>query len=327
VLDRLRRTLHPEGYHGATRRPPYFEGWYFKVVDAAENHRLAVIPGISLAEGDGGPHSFVQVLDGATGTTIYQRYPVEAFTAADDTLDVRVGPNHFTWDGMDLDLAGSDLPLRGSIAFIDPQPWPVTPISPGIMGWFSWVPLMECYHGVLSLDHGLEGTLQTDSGAAGFDGGRGYIEKDWGRAFPSGWVWMQTNHFTTAGTCLTASIARIPWIGTTFSGFIVGLLWKGHLHRFATYTGARTVLLAIEENTVHWVIEDATYRLILMAHRSETGNLRGPSKADMGRPVPETLSATVNVELATRTGTVLFRETGRCGGMEVGGDTLPLITR
>jgi len=157
VLDRLRRTLHPEGYHGATRRPPYFEGWYFKVVDAAENHRYAVIPGISLAEGDGGPHSFVQVLDGATGATIYQRYPVEAFTAAEYTLDVHVEPNHFTWDGMDLDLTGSDLPLKGTIAFIDPQPWPVTPISPGIMGWFSWVPLMECYHGVLSSDHGLQG--------------------------------------------------------------------------------------------------------------------------------------------------------------------------
>jgi tocopherol cyclase len=329
----LRRTMHPEGYHGTTRRSPYFEGWYFKIVDAEERHAYAVIPGISLAEGDGAPrsgshsgaHSFVQVLNGTTGATIYRRYPVAAFTAAERTLDVRVGPNHFTWDGMYLDLSGTDLPLKGTIDFIDPQPWPITVISPGIMDWFSWVPLMQCYHGVLSFDHGLKGNLQTGSGATDFDGGRGYIEKDWGRAFPSGWVWMQSNHFTSAGTCLTASIARIPWIGTTFSGFIVGLLWKGKLYRFATYTGARTIRLNIEENTVHWVIEDTRYRLTLTARRSRTGNLRGPSKTDMGRPVPETLSATVGVELTTRAGEVIFSETGRCSGMEIGGNTQTLI--
>ncbi len=326
MIDTLRRTLHPEGYHGTDRRAPYFEGWYFKIVDAAEHQRYAVIPGISLAHGDGGPHSFVQVLDGVTGDTLYVRYPVEAFSAAQRTLDVRVGPNRFTWKGMTLDLTDSRLPLRGSITFDDPKPWPVTLLSPGIMGWYAWVPFMECYHGVLSFDHSLEGRLETNSGANDFAGGRGYIEKDWGQAFPSGWVWLQTNHFTTPGTCLTGSIARIPWIGTVFSGFIIGLLWKGQLYRFATYTGARTVRLSIEANAVSWVIEDALYRLTLQAHQAELGSLRGPSTRDMGRAVPETLSATVDVEFATRTGTVLFKETGRCGGMEVGGDTHELVT-
>lgn len=324
MIDKLRRTMHPEGYHGTARRPPYFEGWYFKIVDATERCKYAVIPGISLSEGGNGPHSFVQVLDGATGATVYQRYPVEAFAASETTLDVRVGPNRFTWDGMDLDLTGTDLPLKGRVAFADPRPWPVTLFSPGIMGWFSWVPFMECYHGVLSFDHKLEGILLTDSATVDFRGGRGYIEKDWGQSFPSGWVWLQTNHFTTPGTCLTASIARIPWIGTSFPGFIVGLLWKGKLYRFATYTGAKTTSLSIQEDAVHWILEDNLYRLTLEADRARTGDLRGPSKNDMGRPVPETLSATISVELATHAGKVLFRETGCHGGMEVGGESMTL---
>ncbi|MEZ4893124.1 MAG: tocopherol cyclase family protein [Saprospiraceae bacterium] len=28
-----------------------------------------------------------------------------------------------------------------------------------------------------------------------FTGGKGYMEKDWGRSFPSAYFWMQTNHF------------------------------------------------------------------------------------------------------------------------------------
>ena len=31
----LSTTLNPEAYHGSGRRPPFFEGWYFKVVNAA----------------------------------------------------------------------------------------------------------------------------------------------------------------------------------------------------------------------------------------------------------------------------------------------------
>jgi len=49
MLRFLRNTLHPARYHGRLRdqRPPFFEGWYFKVVDATERHRFAFIPGVS----------------------------------------------------------------------------------------------------------------------------------------------------------------------------------------------------------------------------------------------------------------------------------------
>ena len=328
----IERTLHPEGYHGRGRSAPFFEGWYFKFVDATEKHRYAVIPGISLGEREDGPHSFVQVLDGTTGQTIYRRYPTDAFHAAETRLDVRVGPNHFTAERVELDLTGTELPLRGTLALQGTQPWPVTVPAPGIMGPFAWIPRMECYHGVLSLDHTLSGELETPQGPVTFDGGRGYVEKDWGQSFPSGWVWMQSNHFgqpgaIRAGTSLTASIAMIPWVGYSFPGFIVGLLWQGTLYRFATYTGARTCLLAVTGQTVTWVIEDPLYRLEITGHRAESGHLRGPSKEDMGRRVPETLSARIDVALiARRERRTLFSGTGLYAGMEIGGDIEPLLT-
>ena len=48
------------------------------------------------------------------------------------------------------------------------------------MGWYRFVPFMECFHGVVSLNHELEGDFLIENQVFSFDGGKGYIEKDWG---------------------------------------------------------------------------------------------------------------------------------------------------
>lgn len=331
-MKRIQRLMHPEGYHGEGQQAPYFEGWYFKVVDASEEHIYAVIPGISLSEGGEGPHAFVQVLNGRTGATAYYTYPLTEAEAATDRLEVRIGPNHFTSRGMDLNLPEGAVSLKGLVTFDHLTPWPVTLVAPGIMGWYAWLPWMECYHGVPSLDHGLAGSLRTPEGEISFDGGRGYLEKDWGPSFPDGWVWMQSNHFQEPGVCLTGSIATIPWgiphtsFQTVFRGFIVGLLLRGTLIRFTTYTGAVTERLSLHDDRVDWVLRDNLYRLTIQGHRADVGNLRGPSKTDMGRPVLETLQGEVEVHMTTRSPErTVFKGTGRHAGIEVGGDSDALV--
>ncbi|MBN1259863.1 MAG: hypothetical protein JXB35_04200 [Anaerolineae bacterium] len=320
------QTLHPERYHGRNKTPPFFEGWYFKLVDTSETHRFAIIPGVSLNEGGEGPHAFVQILDGASGLTAYHQYELDDFWAAQDAFDITIGPNRFSTHHIALDIAQGPLSVQGDVQFTNVTGWPVTPTSPGIMGWYAWVPFMECYHGVLSFDHTIQGTLRIDGMPSDFSGGRGYIEKDWGKAFPSAWVWQQTNHFETPGVCLTASIAMIPWIGQTFRGFIVGLWHNGILYRFATYTGARTEQLTITDEQVRWIVTDRLYRLEMLSQRSEGGELRGPSIADMRRRVPETLNALVQVRLTTRhEGKILFEGTGRNAGLEVAGELEKLL--
>lgn len=314
----IERALHPEWYHGHQARPPFFEGWYFKLIDASEQRRYAFIPGIFLGKARETSHAFVQVLDGMTGQATYHQYPAEAFQAAEGAFDVRVGPNRFTLERVSLQTESPECTVTGEVSFTGLTPWPVTLASPGIMGWYAWVPRMECYHGVLSLDHEIHGTLIVDGQPIDFTGGRGYIEKDWGRSFPAAWIWLQTNHFERPGTSLTASVAVIPWLGSTFRGFIVGLWHEGALYRFATYTGARVERLAIGEDRVDWVIRDRRHRLEMLGRRTQTGELRGPTGLDMGGRVPESLQATVEVRLsAIAGGDVIFAGTGRNGGLEV----------
>ena len=319
----LRTTLSPDCYHGHGKQPPFFEGWYYKLVDASEQYRLAVIPGIFVSEDPEKHHAFVQVLDGQTGEVSYQRYPSGEFWAAKGELDLRVGPNRFRAESIELDIKSSGLTLRGDLRFRDTKPWPVTLISPGIMGWYAWVPSMECYHGVVSLDHAIEGTLSINGQRVGFSGGRGYTEKDWGKSFPAAWVWLQTNHFGEPVISLTASVAIIPWRRRSFPGFIIGFWHGGILHRFATYTGAKIEKLDITDDKLCWLVSDKRRRLEMEVARTGGGLLQAPTTVDMGRRIAESLSAEVGVRLYSLKGAqanLLYQGRGRHAGLETVGD-------
>ncbi len=323
-LHNIQTKLNPERYQGHNASAPYFEGWYYKLVDKSEKHAYAIIPGISLAHSAPGPHAFIQVMDGKTGTSAYHTFPLEAFWAAKDALYITIGQNHFTAAHLSLNLPETPLSLRGELTLCDLVPWPGTWRSPGIMGWYSWVPQMECYHGIVSLDHSIHGTLTIDGQTVDFTDGQGYIEKDWGRSHPSNWIWLQSNHFQARDSSLTASIATIPGIGIlsqwtpSFQGFLIGLLHQGTLYRFATYTGAETEHLEIAQDTVTWVVRDRLYRLHLTAHQAEGAELRSPREGAMQGRIMESLQGTIDVRLSTLAGDhVIFEDIGRNAGIEI----------
>lgn len=316
----IQRVMHPERYHGHGKKPPFFEGWYFKLIDATEQHKYAVIPGIFLSHDRDKHHAFIQVLDGQTGASAYFSFPPEEFHAAQDDFDVRIGRNHFRADRISLQLEGAELALKGDLRFSGGTGWPVTWTSPGIMGWYGWLTFMECYHGVVSFDHVLHGSLALNGREMDFSGGRGYLEKDWGQSFPSAWVWMQTNHFSTPGTSFVASIAVIPFMGRSFPGSIIGLWHENQLYRFAKYTNARTEKLQVTDAQVEWVVRDSKYRLEMLATRTGGGLLHSPSRTEMHKRVMETLQSTIEVRLSETGGREIFHSTGRNAGLEVQGD-------
>lgn len=307
-------TLHPDIYHGHGKKAPFFEGWYFKLVSADQQHRYAIIAGVILS---GEPHAFVQVLNGVNGKASYFEFPLQSFQAAPKAFDIHIERNHFTAQSMVLDIATDTGSIQGVLSFDGSRPWPVRWSSPGIMGWFAWIPFMECYHGIVSFDHAISGTLRIDDEPVDFTGGRGYIEKDWGQSFPEAYIWFQSNHFDSPSACVTASVAIIPSFGTTFPGFIVGLWLDGKLYRFATYTGAKIEKLTVSDTEVSWALSDRQYRLEMRARRATGGLLKGPSKLDMGKRIDETLQASVDVRLTTHAGQLIFESTGRHAGLEV----------
>jgi tocopherol cyclase len=313
---RLRKLWDPAAYQDGRKSLGYFEGWYFKLVDASQEHALAVIPGISMAHG-GERHAFVQ-LNRDDGTTAYWRFPADDFAWSRERFEVCIGPNRFSSHGIELDLSGEAGTLRGAVTFGPWVPWPVTAFSPGIMGWYRFVPFMECYHGVLGFDHPVEGSLALGGSLVDFTGGRGYAEKDWGRSFPEAWVWLQSNHFGDTRTSLTLSVAKIPFAGGWFVGQIAGLLHEGHLYRFTTYTGAKLTCLAHREGGVTVVMADRLHELTVDADGARPGELASPVLGGMTGRVQESLRGHVHVRLTrVMDGAVIFEGDGTSAGMEL----------
>jgi hypothetical protein len=322
-LQFFKGIFHPEAFHGHGRSKRYFEGWYVKVVSADQKTRWAVIPGVFLGLDGGVNEAFIQLLDGSTGRSWYHKFDTSEFSASANEFDVTLGKNHFSSKGVTLDLPE----LRGSIRFESPlDPWPVKPLSPGIMGWFGAVPFMECFHGIVSFGHDLAGELTVEGKKVSFAGGRGYIEKDWGRAFPSGYVWLHSNHIDTdPEASLIGSVAIIPWIGRPFRGYIVGLKHSGKLHRWTTYNGAKEIELTITDTHVQWQLSSKDGQLTLSADRVRGGLLHAPIRTEMHQRVDETLDAVIHIKHTDRDGRVLLEGKGLVGAMEVHGDLQRLL--
>ncbi|TVR23333.1 MAG: hypothetical protein EA396_03630 [Anaerolineaceae bacterium] len=317
-------TMRPEIYHGHNKDRPYFEGWYYKLISADEQSRYAVIPGIFKGEG-GDDHAFIQVLDGMNGHATYHQYPADAFYAHEESFDVRVGDSRFWRDGLSLNIDDEQARIHGELKFIGGEGWPVSWLSPGVMGWYAWLPFMECYHGVVSFDHRIEGELRVDGTTIDFSGGRGYMEKDWGQNFPSAYVWAQSNHFDVPLTSLFASAALIPSLGRVWRGFLMGFYFQGRLYPFATHTGAEVETLKLTDDHVYLTIADRSHRVELAAVRQSGGLLKAPIRTEMHKRVDETMRSDLDVRLSTRSGQTIFEGRGRNAALEVHGDLERLL--
>jgi tocopherol cyclase len=315
ILNRLNALFHPEQYHGWGRTRRFFEGWYFKVVNREEDQAFAFIPGIAMND-KGERHAFVQVLDGKKLTSEYHSFPEAAFHPADGRFDIEIAGNRFNDEKILLDLPG----IRGELNFRDHVKWPDRWYSPGIMGPFAFVPFMECYHGVLSMYHAVEGTLHIDDHDIDFSGGLGYSEKDWGHSFPSAYIWMQTNHFSRPDISLKVSVAKIPWLKASFTGFIAGLWCNNRFFTFTTYNGSRLVKVEADREKAELVVENRSFRLEIMAWRNDATALASPIAGFMEGRISESMTSVFELRLTdVKNGEVLLDDNGRNVALEVAG--------
>lgn len=257
----------------------------------------------------------------------YFRYPLDGLKAGDKKFELTIGGSFFSTGEINLNLEQGGDRIIARISFKDIYPWPVKLLSPGVMGWYAFVPGMECYHGILSMDQAVKGFIEVNGIRKDLNGGRGYIEKDWSVSMPSSWIWMQTNHFDRNGISLSGSIAKIPWLGNYFTGYIFGFLCDKKLYKFTTYSGAKVTGLDVTDNNVQIRLESKVYRLDIDADRSEGVELPAPRLGEMTAKVSESLCSSINVTLLRKTGPVtklIYSGTGRNAGLELVGDIAEL---
>ena len=320
VLYNIRKVWNPDWFQGNNKRKNYFEGWYFKLVNSETTAAFAIIPGISIGKDRNSSYSFIQLINGKTGDSEFIRFRMDEFRFSRKNFSISIGDNHFSRTGIKMEVKHTGIDISGSISFQDPISYPVRLLSPGVMGWYRFVPTMECYHGIISMHHSLHGTLGIAGESIDFTGGKGYIEKDWGKSMPLAWIWMQSNHFEREDLSVSFSIANIPWKKTAFTGFLIILSSKDKFYRFTTYTGARIKKILVENDRIQLEVYTKQYQLTIFAEASVWGDLQAPVYGEMSRTIRESIGAKISIRLQDSIGNIIHEGTGDPAGLEVAGD-------
>ena len=265
------------------------------------------------------------IFDGVKGDVFYEQFEVQQFSCSTSSYSLHIGSNYFSLQKIFLDIESERLTIKGQVTANNLKPWPVTLFEPGCMGWYAYVPTMECFHGILSMDHSLDGEIEFNGSNYDFAGGRGYIEKDWGRNFPENWIWAQSNNFSNNDLSITASLASIPWKNTAFAGFIVGLYYKSKLYRFTTYRNTVIQEIHYDSNKFFWQLKQKNLTLELTIEKGhKPGLLYAPDKIDMVPRVHEYLDGNIYLKLYDHKETILEDHT-TSAAIEIIGDTNKLI--
>ena len=322
----LRKLGHPEIFQGNQKRKKYFEGWYFKMVSLDGSSILSVIPGIALSLDGKEQHAFIQIIDGKSAKTDYYPFPIGDFSFSRKEFAIQIGQNYFSKDKIILNIHTDSSSVTGEVRMSKQVGFPSPKIlNPGIMGWYRFVPFMQCYHGVVSLTHQLDGHLVKDGKDYNFDQGIGYIEKDWGSSMPSAWIWMQSNNFDKGNASFMLSMANVPWLGKPFTGFLGFYLNDSTLYRFATYTHAKLLLTESGSDTTKITVTDKKNIFSIVAVRNNSGLLRAPIKGSMDRRIAESIDARLHLTVLDRKGNVIFNDSASIAGFEKVGDQRILV--
>jgi hypothetical protein len=230
-------------------------------------------------------------------------------------LDLRIGNSHFRHDGIKINLENDELKIIGEIQYSDIIRLPKSILKPGIMGWYSFVPTMECNHGVVSVDHRLNGLLKVNGDESNYDNGKGYIEKDWGISFPESWIWMHCNNFDSGNVSAMVSVAKIPWKKSFFIGFISFISINGSTRIFATYNGSKIMSLKRTGGASELIIGKGDTVFTTRITGKGAGFLKAPSKGSMKNIIKESIDSDVFVELREKNN-IIFSGKGIRAGYE-----------
>jgi len=315
--------IDPDLYHGNNKISSFFEGWYFKLVDKNMNNVLSLIPGIYLGKSSLNSHSFIQILQGNKASYSYKKFTKDEFVSkSNNEFKINIATNSFSLKEISLNINDGIDNITGCISFKNLLKWPDSLTIPGSMGYYNFIPFMQCYSQVSVMDMDLCGRLNINGEEVDFSGGRGYVEKNWGSAFPYSWTWVQCNSFKNKKASISCSIGHIPFMLTSFRGFLIGLFIDDKFYKFTTINKST---LTIVQNALDVIIttENKKYKLIIETKTDKKGFMlcMGPRGNKMIPLVDENLKGEVKVTLIDKLiFKTIFCENGLCCGIEYGGD-------
>lgn len=281
--------LYKDTYWRGLKKRDYFEGYYTRLV--SENLNVAFIFGVSYAEDE---HAFIQVYDGLCQEMEYFRFALDACVLREDRLYIQIGANILTDTSLIIHLHGEKLHFNVDIQFDTLRTLRDTGYK-SIMGPMLNLPGLECYHGVVSMYHTWSGNINQKQQI-----GYSYIEKDYGQSMPSDWIWLHLTNDT--GISFMLSIAKIPYLMLTPTGFLGFYSTEETTDVFASYTGAKYQIKQLDDKIIKLIIQTRNVNYEITINRKETVHLLAPVGGRMIREIEESLASCGKVTITTKKG-------------------------
>jgi tocopherol cyclase len=325
----LKSARNPDLYHGTNKKANFFEGWYFKIVHPYKNYTYCFIPGIFISSKEEHSHSFIQIVDGYGPDFKYLRFRKDEFEASSEEFDINICGSSFSLDGINLNIGNQGEKIFGKLSFRNIAKWPDSIINPGSMGFYNYLNFMECYSQVCAIDGDIEGSLLINNEKIDFTGGKVYIEKNWGKAFPYSYIWVQGNSFEKEKAALTCSIAHIPFPIKSFTGFLIGIYVKEKVYKFTTINKSELSIIYEKERIILEVHNKDYFLRIEAEYNEETFiDLLAPREDNMVPIARETLQGKLTATLYDKkTQCNLLSDNCTSAGVEFSGDYRSLFVK
>lgn len=317
--------INPDLYHGHNQYTNFFEGWYFKIVDSTATYALAFIPGVSCGKDTNEHHSFIQIINLVNHTYHYHRYSIDDFYSNNRHLKINIGINEFSFNKIYINLNQ----IHGILYLGPPKKWPDSKLNPGSMGFYNYLPFMECYTQVCALDGDIEeGHLKIDNQVIDFSNGKYYIEKNWGKSFPTSWVWIQSNSFEDSRASITCSLGIIPFpLIKEFRGFIIAVTVDNNFYPFTTMNKSKInfnmnnhdIIICVHRDNLELILKTKSNpQDFIECYDSQNGK--------MSPLIEETLQGEVEMTLIDKKKKLLiYHGIGKACGIDYGGNLSKLI--
>lgn len=187
-------------------------------------------------------------------------------------------------------------------------------------GWLSFFPFFEPGWQIL-IAHGLAtGFIQWQGKTYNFTNAPAYSEKNWGRAFPAKWFWLNCNAFKEdSDLALTAGGGRREVLGL---GEEVALICFHHQGKFYEFVPWNSQVSWEIQPWGEWKMSAIGTNLIaeIVGQTDRQGTLlRAPTEKGLQFCCRDTMQGQVHLKLSTRLGKTLLEATSDNCGLEVGG--------
>ncbi len=346
------RITHPlqtphSGYHWAGEEIRFFEGWYYRVTLPEINQTFAFMYSIDDPAGGTAYSGGAAQILGPDDDYFWRTFPnVKGFWADYTALGLghwarrplgsfprELTPNQFQQQIEEGYQATATLnqgklhdPATGETVTWNYQIHPIygwgdtQRPQKATAGWLSFLPLFEPGWQIL-IAHGLAtGDIQWQGKTYKFTNVPAYSEKNWGRAFPAKWFWLNCNAFEEeTDLALTAGGGRREVLGLGEEVALICFHYQGKFYEFVPWN-----------SDVFWEIQPwgewkmravgAELTVEIMGTTDRPGTLlRAPTEQGLKFCCRDTMQGYLHLKLSHRKGNLIFEASSTNCGLEVGG--------